>query len=33
MLAAAGSDPQTVLLVRGEGDVAHVAALRRADAV
>jgi hypothetical protein len=33
MLAAAGSDPQTVSLVRGEGDVAHVAALRRADAV
>ena len=33
LLIAAGSDPRTVKLVRGEGDIRHVDALRRADAI
>ena len=33
LLSGVGSDPQTVMLVRGEGDSAHAAALRRADAL
>ena len=33
LLNAAGSDPRTVMLVRGEGDTTHVDALRRADAI
>ena len=33
LLSAAGSDPRTVMLVRGEGDTTHVDALRRADAI
>jgi putative nucleotidyltransferase with HDIG domain len=33
MLEQAGSDPTTVLLLRGKGDAQLVAALRRADAI
>ena len=33
LLSGAGSDPRTVMLVRGEGDTTHVDALRRADAI
>jgi putative nucleotidyltransferase with HDIG domain len=33
MLEQAGSDPTTVMLLRGQGDAQLVAALRRADAI